>query len=75
MQLVLLAQDNLSRIELGIAFERCPLDSDGEIVPHEAALIIGIVDIITFVAKIGSIRQNKKAECEPTGNKTGACSR
>lgn len=75
MQLILLAQDYLGRIEFGIALEHWPLDPDGRIIPHEAALIIGIVDIITFVAKIGSIRQNKKAVCEPTGNKTGACSR
>lgn len=45
----------LGRIELGIAFERWPLDSDSRVVPHEAAFIVGMVDIIAFVAKLGSI--------------------
>ena len=66
MHLVLLAQDDIGRIELGITFERWPLDPDGGVVPHEAAFIVGMVDIIAFVAKLGSIGQNKKAVREPT---------
>ena len=69
MQLVLLAQDDLGRIELGIAIERWPLDSGSKVVPHEAAFIVGMVDIIAFVAKLGSIGQNKKAVREPRGMK------
>ncbi len=61
MQLILIAQDNLGWIELGIAFERWSLDPDGRVVPYEAAFIVGMVDIIAFVAKLGSIGQNKKA--------------
>ena len=52
MPLILVAQDDLGWIELGIAFERWPLDPDGGVVPHEAAFIVGMVDIIAFVAKI-----------------------
>ena len=66
MNLILVAQDDLGRIELSIAFERWPLDPDGGVVPHEAAFIVGVVDIIAFVAKLGSIRQNKEAVREPT---------
>ena len=66
MHLILLAQDDLGRIKFDIAFERWPLDPDGEVVPHEAAFIVGVVDIIAFVAKLGSIGQNKKAVREPT---------
>lgn len=66
MPLILVAQDDLGWIELGIAFERWPLDPDGGVVPHEAAFIVGMVDIIAFVAKLGSIGQNKKAVREPT---------
>lgn len=55
MQLVLLAQDDLGRIELGIAIERWPLDSGSKVVPHETAFIIGMVDIIAFIAKLGTI--------------------
>ena len=66
MPLALLAQDDLGRIELGIAFERWSLDPDGRVVPHEAAFIIGMVDIIAFVAKLDSIGQNEEAVCKPT---------
>lgn len=66
MQLVLLAQDDLVGVELSIAFKRWPLDPDGGVVPHEAAFIVGVVDIIAFVAKLGSIGQNKEAVREPT---------
>ena len=59
MPLVLLAQDDLGRIEFSVAFERWPLDPDGGVVPHEAAFIVGMVDIIAFVAKLGSIGQNE----------------
>ena len=55
MHLVLLAQDDLERIKFGIAFERWPLDPDGGVVSHEVAFIVGMVDIIAFVAKLGSI--------------------
>ena len=65
-QLVLIAQDDLGRIEFGIAFERWPLDPDGGVVPHEAALIIGMIDVIAFVAKLGSIGQNEETMCKPT---------
>ncbi len=68
MPLALLAQDDIGRIELDIAFERWPLDPDGEVVPHEAAFIVGVVDIIAFVAELGSIGQNEEAVREPTRN-------
>ena len=68
MHLVLLAQDDLGRIKFGIAFERWPLDPDGGIMPHEAAIVVGVVDIVAFVAKLGSIGQNEEAVCEPAGN-------
>ena len=55
MNLILLAQDDLGRIKFGITLERWPLDPDGGVVPHEAAFIVGVVDIIAFVAKLGSI--------------------
>lgn len=61
MKIILIAQDNLGGIELGIAFERWSLDPDGRVVPHEVAFVVEIIDIITFVAKLGSIGQNKKA--------------
>lgn len=66
MQLILLAQNDLVGVELSVAFERWPLDPDGGVVPHEAAFIVGMVDIIAFVAKLGSIGQNEEAVCEPT---------
>lgn len=69
MSLVLLAQDDLGRIELDVTFERRPLDSDGGVVPHEAAFIVGMVDIIAFVAKLGNIGQNEEAVCKPTRDK------
>lgn len=69
INLVLLTQDDLGRLELGIAIERWPLDSGSRVVPHESAFIIGMVDIIAFVAKLGSIGQNKEAMCEPARNK------
>lgn len=61
MDLILFTQDDLGGIELGIAFERWSLDPDGRVVPHEVAFVVEIIDIITFVAKLGSIGQNKKA--------------
>ena len=69
VQFILIAQDDLGWIKLGVAIERRPLDSDGGVVPHEPAFIIGMVDIIAFVAKLGSIGQNKEAMCEPARNK------
>lgn len=66
MNLILVAQDDLGRIKFGIAFERWPLDSDSRVVPHEAAFIVGMVDIIAFVAKLDSIGQNEEAVCNPT---------
>lgn len=55
VQLILLAQDDLVGVELSVAFERWTLDPDGGVVPHEVAFIVGMVDIIAFVAKLGSI--------------------
>lgn len=66
IQLVLLAQDDLGGIELGIAVERWPLDPDGGIVPHEAALVVGMVDIVALVAELSGIREHQKAVGEST---------
>lgn len=69
MRLVLLTQDDLDQIELGIAIERWPLNPDSGIISHETAFIIRMVDIIAFVVKLGSIRLNKEAVREPARDK------
>lgn len=69
MDLILFTQDDLGGIELAIALERRPLDSDGRIIPHEAAFIVWVVDVIAFVAKLCNIEQNKESLCESAKNK------
>lgn len=69
VQLVLVTQGDFSRIKLDAAFERWSLDSDGGIVPHEAAFIVWVVDVIAFVAKLCNIEQNKESLCESAKNK------
>lgn len=51
-----------------IATDFRPFDADFRIVPRKAALIIGVVKIITLVAEFGHIRKNKETMCESTRN-------
>ena len=45
-----------------------PDDADGGIVPGKAAFIVGVVEVVTLVAELGDIGQDKEAMGETAGN-------
>lgn len=55
MRLVLFRKHQLGGIESLIAFEGRPLDADRGVIPHQAALVVGMVDVVALVAELGLV--------------------
>ena len=51
-----------------VSHDTGPLDVDGWIVPGDAAFVIGMIEIVAFVAELGDIREDKKPVGEATGD-------
>ena len=66
MDLVFLTQDNLRRIELLVRLQSRPLDADGGIVPHDAALVVGMVGVVDLVAEHRRVRQDQETMSKST---------
>lgn len=68
MDLVLLAQNDLRRVEGVVALERRPLNPDLWIVPHDSAFIGRAVNVVAFVAELRLVREHEKAVGKASGN-------
>ena len=61
VHLVLVGEDQLGGIEGVIALERGPLHANGGVVPHEAALVAGVVGVVALVAELRLVREDEEA--------------
>lgn len=67
--LVFIGQNQLSLIKRLVTLERGPGNTYLGVIPHEAALVAGMVDIVAFIAKLSDIAKDQKAMGESTRNK------
>ena len=50
------------------AFEAGPFDADIGVVPGEAAFVVGVVEVVTFVAEFGVVGEDEEAVGESAGD-------
>ena len=55
VDLVFIGQNQLCFIERLLALERGPSNTYLRVVPHETALVAGMVEIIAFIAELGGV--------------------
>ena len=68
MHLVLFRQNDFRWVEGTVAFQRWPFDANGGIVPHEAALVVRMIDVVTLIAELGLVGEHKEAVREMLRN-------
>lgn len=61
MQLVLVTEYQHALVEFVIAVHGRPLDADGRVVPHEAALVVGMVRVVALSSITHSVNSNNYA--------------
>ena len=76
--MILFTQNQGSAVGEGIAFGRGgavvltyhigPLDANGGVIPGQAALVAGVVEVRDFIAEFGGFRQHQKAVGEAFGD-------